>query len=63
MTLVGAMRLSFTYQVNGGLASVDFVPTHRLQEMMQERGRRTAAKLKEARGLRKERDADGWSPK
>ncbi|WP_189478810.1 hypothetical protein [Mesorhizobium sp. M1E.F.Ca.ET.063.01.1.1] len=60
------MRLSFTYQVNGGLASVDFVPTipfDRLQEMMQERGRRTAAKLKEARGLRKERDADGWSPK
>ncbi|MER9403395.1 hypothetical protein NKI36_04950 [Mesorhizobium caraganae] len=48
--LVGAMALNFTYQ-DGEITSADFVPTippDRLREMIQERGRRKAATLREA---------------
>jgi hypothetical protein len=51
ITLVGAMRLNFTYRVDGNLTSADFVPTipmGRLQEMMRERTRRTAVELRAA---------------
>lgn len=50
MNLVGAMALNFTCQ-GGDVISADFVPTippDRLQEIIQERGRQTAAKLREA---------------
>ncbi|RWP54377.1 hypothetical protein [Mesorhizobium sp.] len=48
--LVGAMALNFTYQ-DGDVTSADFVPTilsDRLQEIIQERGQRTSARLREA---------------
>ncbi|WP_292303203.1 hypothetical protein, partial [Mesorhizobium sp.] len=50
MNLVGAMALNFTCQ-GGDVISAAFVPTippDRLQEIIQERGRQTAAKLREA---------------
>ncbi|TGQ67328.1 hypothetical protein EN829_023435 [Mesorhizobium sp. M00.F.Ca.ET.186.01.1.1] len=50
VNLVGAMALKFTYQ-DGEITSADFVPTippDRLREMIQERGRRKAATLREA---------------
>lgn len=51
VTLVGAVKLNFTYDDGGGITSAEFLPTismHRLQEMKQERGGRTDARLREA---------------
>ncbi|MCQ8870339.1 hypothetical protein NP945_00695 [Mesorhizobium sp. LMG17149] len=50
VNLVGATALKFTYQ-DAEISSADFVPTipsDRLREMIQERGRRKAATLREA---------------
>lgn len=50
VNLVGAMELNFTYR-DGEVTAADFVPTippDRLQELIQERERRTAARLREA---------------
>ncbi|WP_095198577.1 hypothetical protein [Mesorhizobium carmichaelinearum] len=50
LNLVGATTLNFTYQ-DGEITAADFVPTipsDRLREMIQERGRRKAATLREA---------------
>ncbi|PZV34018.1 hypothetical protein B5V02_33470 [Mesorhizobium kowhaii] len=50
MTLVGAMAPDFTYE-DGEVAAADLAPTissDRLQEMIQERGRRTTVRLREA---------------
>lgn len=50
VTLVGSVALNFTYQ-EGQLTAADFVPTipaDRLQEMIKERGQRTAVRLREA---------------
>ncbi|MER8692930.1 hypothetical protein NKI77_10100 [Mesorhizobium opportunistum] len=50
VNLVGATALKFTYQ-DAEISSADFVPTippDRLREMIQERGRRKAAALREA---------------
>lgn len=50
VNLVGAMALKFTYQ-DGEITSADFestIPPDRLREMIQERGRRKAATLREA---------------
>ncbi|MER8483576.1 hypothetical protein [Mesorhizobium sp. M1322] len=50
VNLVGAMALNFTYR-DGEVTAADFVPTippDRLQELIQERERRTAARLREA---------------
>lgn len=50
VTLVGAVKLQFTYDQDR-LSSVDFVPTvppERLQEITQDRRRRTEARLRDA---------------
>ncbi|TGU24177.1 hypothetical protein EN792_004260 [Mesorhizobium sp. M00.F.Ca.ET.149.01.1.1] len=50
VSLVGAMAVNFTYQ-DGAVTSADFAPTiphDLLQEMINERGRRTTARLREA---------------
>lgn len=50
VTLVGSVALNFTYQ-EGQLTAAEFVPTipaDLLQEMIRERGQRTAAMLREA---------------
>lgn len=50
VNLVGAMALNFTYR-DGEVTAADFVPTippDRLQELIQERGQRTIARLREA---------------
>lgn len=50
VSLVGAMAVNFTYQ-DGAVTSADFVPTiphDQLQEIINERGRRTTARLREA---------------